>query len=53
MKNIEGSILTSIQNELPFMLAGDGSDTAHDLVKLKLYKDYHSDKGKGILHQDT
>jgi len=26
MKNTEGSILTSIQNELPFMLAGDGSD---------------------------
>jgi len=48
MKNIEGSILTSIQNELPFMLAGDGSDAAHDLVKVKTYKDYCSDKGTGI-----
>jgi len=48
MKNIEGSILTSIQNELPFMLARDGSDAAHDLLKLKSYKDYHSDKGTGI-----
>jgi len=31
MKNIEGSILTLIQNKLPCMLAGNGSDAAHDL----------------------
>jgi len=48
MKNIEGSILKSIQNKLPFMLAGNGSDAAHDLVKLKSYKDYRSEKGTGI-----
>jgi len=30
------------------MLAGNGSDVAHDLVKLKLYKDYCSNKGTGI-----
>jgi len=30
------------------MLAGDGLDVAHDLVKLNLYKDYCSNKGTGI-----